>query len=164
MMSSEAIRMRTNSNLTIYNRYIVSGAEKYQRTQIGALGSFSVAWENRKASNILRTGGTISADQATIFIPFTCGINYLQPKAWQALSTKTGKWTIQEGDIVVKGLVSDEIHDLIPAVTGPPLVPAVPAFTVTILRAKYDDVLIVTSVDAMLAGSLNMRHWKVGAK
>ncbi len=146
--------MRTNADVTIYNQYIdaTTRSPKFQRTQIK-----EVAWENRKAANILRSG-MISADQATIFIPYARRLNYLGPKAWQALTTKTGKWTIQEGDIIVKGLVSDEIHE---AVVGPP---AVAAFTVTMLKAKYDDVLVVTSVDPMLSGSLSMQHWKVGAK
>lgn len=138
--------MRTNADLTIYNKYVdsVTRTEKYQRTQVKA-----VAWENRKASNTIATGGNISADQARVFIPFQRGANYAKAKAWQALSTKTSRWTLQEGDVIVKGLVSDEIG------TG---------FTVTALKAKYDDVLMISSVDTMDSGSASMRHWQVGAK
>ncbi len=144
--------MRTNATATIFNKYIDSStrSERYQRTQIGA-----VAWENRKASNLLRSGGAIAIDQATIFIPFANGTNYLKPIAW--LAAKTGKWTLQEGDIIVKGLVTDEIHEAVVS-------PASPAFTVTMLKAKYDDVLVITSVDTMDSGSLVMQHWKVGAR
>lgn len=138
--------MRTNANLTIYNKYVdsVTRAEKYQRTQIKA-----VFWENRKAANTLRTGGQIAADQARIFIPFQRGGNYVKAKAWQALSAKTNNWTLQEGDVIVKGLVTDEIG------TG---------FTVTALKAKYDDVLMISAVDTQDAGSATMQHWQVGAK
>jgi hypothetical protein len=131
--------------MTVYNKYIdpATRLEKYQR-----VGIVAVAWENRKAANVRSTGGLASADQARVFIPFACGVNFLQPKAWQALTTKTGKWTLQVGDLIVKGLVSDEIQ------TG---------FTVTALKAKYDDVLVITSVDTMDAGSPGMQHWNIGA-
>ena len=138
--------MRTNADLTVYNKYVdsVTRTEKYQRTQIK-----SVAWENRKASNTIATGGNISADQARVFIPFQRGVNYVKAKAWQALSAKTSRWTLQEGDVIVKGLVSDEIGT---------------SFTVTALKAKYDDVLVISSVDTMDSGSPSTQHWQVGAK
>ena len=137
--------MRTNANATLYNKYTdpVTRSEKYQR--VGIVG---VAWENRKAANVRSMGGLAAADQARVFIPLARGTNFLKPKAWQALTTKTGKWTLQVGDLIVKGLVSDEIQ------TG---------FTVTQLKAKYDDVLVITSVDTMDAGSPGMQHWNIGA-
>jgi hypothetical protein len=144
--------MRTNADITIYNKYISSGAEKYQRAAVVA-----VAWENRKARNVLATGGDIAANQATIYIPWARGTDYIGPKAWQALSVKTGKWTLQNGDIVVRGVIADEIHD---AVVSPPSA----AFTPTMLKAKYDDVLTISSVDTMNGGSVGMWHWQIGAK
>jgi hypothetical protein len=147
--------MRTNCDLTIYNQYLVSGVAKWQRTQITAPVGFAVLWENRKASNVIRSG-LLAADQATIYIPFARGAAYLASKAWQALTVKTGFWTLQKGDIVVRGLVTDEIHD---AVVSPPSA----AFTVTMLKAKYDDVLVISSVDFMDAGSVSLHHWKVSA-
>jgi hypothetical protein len=146
------MQMRTNTGLTIYNKYVVAGAERYQRTAI-----IAVAWENRKAANVIASGGQISVDSARIFIPFVVGANYLKPISWQALFTKTGKWTLQVGDIVVKGVVTDELHD---AVVSPPAA----AFTVTDLKAKYDDVRVISSVDTMDLGSASMQHWQVGAK
>jgi hypothetical protein len=136
--------MRTNADLTVYNRYTAAGAEAYQRTQIEA-----VAWEHRKARNSLASGGNINADSSTVYIPMARGANYLQPKEWQALVSKTGKWTLQPGDYIVKGLVTDEIT------TG---------FSVTSLKAKYNDVLMVSSVDTMDGGSANLHHWQLGAK
>lgn len=135
--------MKTNADLTIYNKYIVSGAEKWQRTLI-----VGVTWENRKAANTMRVG-LIEADQATVYIPLARGINYLTPKAWQALTVKTNKWTIQVGDYIVKELVSDEISVV---------------FTMTMLKAKYDDVLQIKTVDTMDIGSISMRHWQIGAQ
>lgn len=141
--------MRTNTGCTIFNKYVVSGAEHYQRTVLVA-----VAWENRKASNVLRSG-LLAADSAVVYIPFSLGANHLDPHAWAALTTKTGKWTLAVGDVIVKGLVTDEIHD---AVVGPP---AIPAFTMTNLKALYDDVVTIKSVDVFDMGSASLQHWKV---
>lgn len=136
--------MRINADITIFNKYIDASTrtEKFQRSQI-----LAVAWESRKASNVRATGGQMYADQATVYIPFGNGTNYLDYVVWKALTVKTGKWTLAVGDIVVKGLVADEIQ------TG---------FTMTNLKAKYADVLTITSVDTMDSGSLNMRHWRIG--
>ena len=137
--------MRTNSDVTIYNKYTdpVTRSEKYQRTQI-----FKVAWESRKAANVIKSGGYIEVDHAAIYIPWARGANYLKPVAWQALSVKTGKWTLQQGDFIVRGLISDEISD---------------AFTITALAAKYDDVFTLSSIDLMDQGSVALWHWQVGA-
>lgn len=148
--------MRTNCDITIYNRYVVSGAEKYQRVVV-----LGVAWENRKAANTLASGGKIAAYSARVFIPFARGVSYIEPKAWQALTSKTGKWTLQEDDVIVKGAVTDEI---VAASTDPITHVVTPAFTITSLKAKYDDVLTVASVDTMDTGSFSMQHWNVGLK
>ncbi|MFZ2196153.1 MAG: hypothetical protein WAV13_00360 [Thermodesulfovibrionales bacterium] len=136
--------MKTNTDMTIYNKYVVAGVETYKRTQI-----IAVQWENRKGANVLRTGGTTAADQVAVFIPWARGANYLKPKAWQALADKTGKWTLQVGDFIVKGLVADEIG---------------PGFLMSALKAKYDDVLAITSIDTMDQGSQVLWHWQLGAK
>ena len=135
--------MRTNADMTIYNKYLSSGADKWQRTQIE-----NVKFEGTKASSGL-SSGRLASNVATIYIPKDRGDNYTAPKAWQALVTKTGKWTLQDGDVIVKGLVTDEIG------TG---------FTMTQLFAKYDNVLTITSVDTMDAGSASIQHWQIGAK
>ena len=139
--------MRTNTAATLYNRYVSGGSDKYQRTAI-----IACEWENQKASAVVKSG-LLTADSAVIYIPFSIGANYLKPIAWRA--AKTGKWTLAVGDVLVKGLVLDEIHD---AVVGPP---AVPAFTLTMLKAAHDDCITIKSVDTFDMGSASMRHWKV---
>lgn len=134
--------MRTNCSMTIYNKYIVSGTETYQRTQI-----LDVEWENRKAANVIKSG-LLAADQATVFIPWARCAAHLTPKVWLALTTKTGKWTLAVGDYIVKGLVADEIAS---------------GFTMTSLKAKYDDVLQIKSVDVRDMGSISMWHFQIGA-
>lgn len=138
--------MRTNADCTIYNRYydVINKVEKWQRTVIVA-----VAWENRKEANVNAAGGNMAVNSARVFIPFTRGAAHLDPKAWLALSNKANMWTLQEGDTVVKGAVTDEISG---------------GFTISSLRAKYDNVLTITSVDTMDMGSESMHHWNVGLK
>ena len=137
--------MRNNSDITLFNKYIdaATRAEKYQRTQISG-----VLWENRKAANVIASGGNIAANQANIYIPYARGAAYQDPVTWQALVTKTGYWTLQDGDVVVRGLVSDSITT---------------SFTITDLKAKYSDTLTIRSVDTMDMGSVGMSHWQIGA-
>jgi hypothetical protein len=134
--------MLTNTDCTIFNRYVEAGEEKYQRTEIPA-----VAWENRKAANILRSG-SLAADSVSVYIPFSIVCNYMKPVAWQSMINKSGLWTLQVGDVIVKGIVKDEITD---------------AFTVSDMKSKYDDVVSIKSVDTMDNGSFSLRHWQIGA-
>ena len=137
--------MIPNTDITIYNKYIdpTTRLEKYQRTEVKF-----VVWQATKA-RAGSSNGLLASNVATVFIPFALGTQYVWPKAWLALTTKTGKWTLQEGDVIVKGIVTDEIGT---------------SFTMTALKAKYDYVVTVSSVDAMDQGSPNMQHWQVGAK
>lgn len=131
--------MLTNSNITIFNRYRVTNVDTWQQVQIS-----DVAWEQTHARSQFD-----SADLATVFIPMERGTNYLKPRVWQALTSKTGKWTLQVGDVIVKGLVSFSLSDALP---------------LGALKAAYDDVLVITSVDTRDFGIASMQHWQVGAK
>ena len=135
--------MLANTHITIYNKAIESRAEVYYRAVIRNVG-----WQATKAIAGIHSG-QLASNVATIFIPFGGNTEYLAPKAWQALIDKSTNWTLQEGDVVVRGEVADEISG---------------AFTVTSLKAKYDDVVTITSVDTMDFGSSLVRHWEVGAK
>ena len=132
--------MLTNVDCTVYNKYLVGRVDTYQRVQIS-----DVHWEQRHAVR----GDLNSPDVALVFIPFARGDNYLAPRIWQ-MSSKAGSWTLQIGDVIVKGLVSDEL------VAG--------TFTLSNLKAAYDDVLVIASVDTRDYGSSNMQHWEVTAR
>jgi hypothetical protein len=129
-----------NTDITIYNKYIASRAEAFQRTVVS-----DVVWQSQKG--ISATRFQTPTNTALILIPFERGTQYAVSTAWQL--SKTGKWTLQEGDIVVRGAVTDEIAG---------------AFTVSSLIAKYDDVVTIMTVDAMDQGSPNVQHWEVGCK
>ncbi len=132
--------MKTNCDVTLYNK--ING-ENYQRTEI-----YGVQWENRKAVNVIQSGLT-AADQAVIYIPFSSKSGYEKPKDWQGLIDKAGKWTLQNGDYIAKGIVMDEISS---------------TFTITKLKAKYDDVLAISSIDTQDYGSAALQHWQLGGK
>jgi hypothetical protein len=70
------------------------------------------------------------------------------PKTWQADSDHTG-WTLQEGDVIARGVITQEISAL---------------YTMSALRAVYEDVVTIISIDAMDQGSPNMQHWELGCK
>lgn len=135
--------MKTNTKITIFNRYIINGSETYHKTTINR-----AVWENTRAANIIKSG-MMTADSVTVFLPFSEGTNYLKPTAWNKLDAKVGKWTLQPGDILVKGEIADTIGS---------------AFTITDLNGKYDDIVRITTVDTMDNGSESMKHWRVGAK
>lgn len=134
--------MKTNADCTIFNKYVdpATRTERYQRTQI-----HKVVWENRKAANVIASGGNIAADQAAVYIPMARGADYLQPVEWLALTNKTGKWTLKAGDVIVKGLIDEDISP-------------------SALKAKYNDVLEIASVDTMDQGSPRMWHWQIGGR
>ncbi len=136
--------MRTNADITIYNRYFdkATRLDKYQRTVL-----YGVFWDEVKAVNRVQSG-LEDADKVTIIIPFavTTDKKYAPPKEFEKLEDKAGYFTLQEGDRVVKGAIDFEI-------TG----------KVSDLDKEYE-AFTITSVDTKDFGSLHMRHWEVGAK
>jgi hypothetical protein len=130
--------MITNTGVTIFNKYLDGSAEKFQRTQVS-----DVAWEDRQQVSAFQPNDTV-----LVMIPMERGANYVDPVAWKALTSKTGKWTLQPGDFIVKGMVSDEIST---------------SFTPTKLLAKYDHVAKINAVITNDNGSEPLRHWQLGA-
>lgn len=130
--------MQTNADCTIYNKYLVGRVETWQRVEIE-----DVHWEQRHAVR----GDLNSPDVALVFIPFARGDDYLAPRVWQALPLKTSSWTLQIGDVIVKGLIDDEL------VAG--------TLTLSDLKRLYDDVLVIASVDTRDFGSSSMQHWEI---
>lgn len=139
--------MKTNTPVTLYNGYYDpdTKANLYQRKVI-----LAVMWEDRKYSRVQQSGGRLADYTAMVYIPFSYNKpSYLLPKVWLALEDKSDNWTIQEGDLLVKGEVSDELSA---------------AFTPSDLRKKYDDVLAAVDIYTYDMGSYALQHWKVGAK
>lgn len=113
-----------------------------------------------QSANVAKTG-LKDADAATLFIPFsveatdaTTGApkSYITPKAYRALSSTAGYWTLESGGVsskadcfFVKGNVVSQLN-------------------YAQLREQYDDVYIVTTVDTRDFGSEDMQHWQVGGR
>lgn len=131
--------MIPNAHITIYNKYIENREEKYQRSEV-----YNVVWQSTKAISRMRE--MTAANTALILIPFSSGVPYQEPKAWQV--DREG-WTLQEGDVIVRGLVEDEIDN---------------DFTITDLRKEHENVVAIASVDAMDQGFPAVQHWEVNCK
>lgn len=107
-----------------------------------------------KRSNINKSG-LADADSATLFIPFSvdAGKQYVTPKAYAALSDKSGYWTLfDDGDecgadcYFIKGEVTDSLYPFSTA------------------RMAHDYCYQVSSVDLRDFGRESMRHWQVGGR
>lgn len=158
--------------ITIFNKKYNSHLKDdvYIRTYLSGVNV-----DLRKAVNVIKSG-LEDADSGTIIIPEevdTQNKEYIKPVQFQKLGAKslTVKqvnqlkvqevnqlkitlltaekpiWTLQNGDIIVLGLVDYDIDG---------------ENSIANLRKNYDDVYEITSVDAKLKGGLP--HWEIGVK
>lgn len=112
-----------NDTITVYNKYMASNVERWKRTVLSG-----VYW-NAVNGAVLRKTGAASADSVVVIVPRSL-LGYVKPKAWNALHDKSGAWTVQAGDMIVKGRIATEItRSAAKELSG------------------YDDVLTVTTVD-----------------
>lgn len=136
--------MKTNADITIYNKYFdkISRMDKYQRTILRG-----VFFDNKKAVNRIQSGME-NADEAMIVIPFSVVSNksYKGPIDFEKLEDKSNYFTFREGDRIVKGAINFEI-------TG----------RLSDLDKNYE-AYTITSVDTKDFGSKRMQHFEVGAK
>lgn len=86
--------------ITVYNKYTQDRVEKWQRTVLT-----NVFFDSIKGASVRRTG-VVSSDSVQIIIPFRKG--YKEPKDW--LKDKANSFTLQTGDIVIKGVCDVEIE------------------------------------------------------
>lgn len=94
-----------------------------------------VQWESRKAANQIASG-MIQANKYRVFIPTFGRVDIIE-----ALSIKAE-------DVIVEGIVTKEITS---------------SYTIKDLRAEYDDVAVIKSVDYKKFGSPQLRHLEIGA-
>lgn len=87
------------------------------------------------------------SDAFSAFIPFTAeeevGKFYMSPEAYERAEWKERLFTFKHGDIVLKGVHTEEIE-------------SEKAFVM-----KYPEAVRVQSVDTYDFGSMSMRHWEV---
>ena len=133
--------MIPNAHITIYNQYIDPETRfpKWQRAEV-----FNCVWQG--VSAISKFKEQVPADTILILIPSASGLAYQEPIAWQA--DKDSGWTLQEGDVIVRGLTEDEITD---------------DFTITDLRKSHQYVAQIASIAHRGQGRFTA-HWEVQAK
>ena len=134
--------MRTNSDITVYNKHYnkTTRLDEWFYTQIPA-----VHWHGKQAVNV-DSKGLSAASVYTVRIPASSappGKKYVMPSDYTAAdsSALAGLWTLQNGDIVARGLID----------TPDPKNIAVEHFTVTgWADNRY--------------GSESLQHWRVDGK
>ena len=134
--------MRTNSDITVYNKHYnkTTRLDEWFYTQIPA-----VHWQGKQAVNV-DSKGLSAASVYTVRIPASSappGKKYVMPSDYTAAdsSALAGLWTLQNGDIVARGLID----------TPDPKNIAVEHFTVTgWADNRY--------------GSESLQHWRVDGK
>lgn len=130
-----------NDAITIYNKYLDGTTEKWQRTVVDG-----VFWNDIRGA-VTRKTGSSSIDSVLIIIPCLAKASraFKEPKEWVALEDKSTSWTLQDGDIVIKGNVDYEIVKSTKELQG------------------YDNVRTITAVDTKSFGG-GMSHWEVSGK
>ena len=94
-----------NKTITVYNKYEDSdGLITYYRRVL-----HDCFWKETN-NKVSVSNVTLQSNNHIIRIPQSA--DYLPPAEWQALADKTGKFTLQTGDIIVKGDIAFEIDEL----------------------------------------------------
>lgn len=137
--------MLSNADITIYNCYGKgTRSESWQRTQIKG-----VEWYGGQAVTVTDSG-LQSASTYTVRIPAyrePAGKTFSMPADYKAAADPSGLWTLQNGDIIVRGLVDDDA-------TGS-----------TAITGKYADrCFTVTGWRDNRRGSAWVQHWRVDGK
>lgn len=139
--------MITNADITLYNKVYDrdAGASMYYRTVLKG-----VNWQNKTAIQPTDKG-MVSADVAEIYIPFAVETEkqFRKPKNFVQETEKTGFFTIEAGDLVIRGTVENELTS---------------AKDEERLKNAYDDVRTIAVVETNDNGSSEMQHWKVTAE
>jgi hypothetical protein len=134
--------MITNTKITLYNAYIntTTRMTDYHRTVLD-----SVHYEGIRGRTKIQSGSE-SSDSVKITIPFTVsGGTYVSPKAFALLSNKSGYYTFNEEDVIVKGEIASSV-------------------SFSNLETLYDDVVVITTIDIGDYGSEWMKHFQLLCK
>jgi hypothetical protein len=127
--------MMTNTSMTIYNRYVdpITRLDKWQRHNLNF-----VYWD--ASSGVSISKGMSQNSNVDVYIP--TNMNYMTYYTYPInfKLNPVGYWTIQNGDIIVKGNITDEITKA------------------SDLERKYNNVYTVQNVTENFYGSPNMQH------
>jgi len=136
--------MLTNADITIFNKWYnrETHLDEWKRTQISGVNWYG----GQKVA--VTDSGLQSADTYTVRIPAASapqGRKFVLPEIYAAAESDAlaGLWTLQNGDIVVRGLVADDITKTAD-VTG-----------------KYSQCFTVTGWRDNRRGSPSVQHWRI---
>jgi len=137
------------TSITLYNRVEgPSGTGRYERTVLK-----DVFWADVKQKNVLKSGLT-SADSVYIQVNYESLKGYTPPKEYYSLADKTGRFTFNAQDLIVKGEISD-------IMTGN----SNQALSTFMKQLKeYDNCVTISIVDVNLFGSPAVQHIQLGCK
>ena len=139
--------MTTNADITVFNKWYnrETRLDEWKRTQIRG-----VNWYGGQAVSVT-DNGLQSADTYIVRIPAASapqGKQFVLPENYASADSAalTGLWTLQAGDIAVRGLVADDIAKAAD-VTG-----------------KYSQCFTVTGWRDNRRGSPAVQHWRIDGK
>lgn len=125
--------------MTIYNKYLdqVTLTDKWQKHVV-----HEVLWDGMSAGKALN--GIMQTNTCKVYIPYNANYftEYLSPIDF--LADPTDHWTINIGDIIVKGTVNDDINKM------------------SDLKTLYTDVYTVNFWKDNRYGSPPMWHFELG--
>lgn len=139
--------MQPNANITVYNRWYdrETRLDTWHATKITG-----AHWHGKQAVTV-DSNGLNTADAYTVRIPLAsapAARKYAPPHEYARAGKAAvdGLWTLQAGDIIVRGLIDDVISKA------------------SDITAKYDDVIVATGVTDNRRGSPALQHWRVEGK
>ncbi|MBF1163220.1 MAG: hypothetical protein HXL89_01300 [[Eubacterium] sulci] len=139
--------MLTNADITLFNRYYDADSDEYKYARTFLRG---VNWQDSQAIDISQSAGVKSTNHTRVFIPLKVDSEektYLKPKTFKR-SDKVTNYTLDNADIVVKGIVDFDMND---ANSG--------GFKV--LMRDFDDVMKITKVVDNRYGSKLVQHFEL---
>lgn len=139
--------MLTNADITLFNRYYDADSDEYKYARTFLRG---VNWQDSQAIDISQSAGVKSMNHTRVFIPLKVDSEektYLKPKTFKR-SDKVTNYTLDNADIVVKGIVDFDMND---AHSG--------GFKA--LLRDFDDVMKITKVVDNRYGSKLVQHFEL---
>ena len=139
--------MLTNADITLFNRYYDADSDEYKYARTFLRG---VNWQDSQAIDISQSAGVKSTNHTRVFIPLKVDSEektYLKPKTFKR-SDKVTNYTLDNADIVVKGIVDFDVND---AQSG--------GFKA--LLRDFDDVMKITKVADNRYGSKLVQHFEL---
>jgi hypothetical protein len=136
----ELMAIFTDQKLTLYNGYVntTTRTQDYHKTILDW-----VYWRKTEERSKFEFGADVS-DSTEIFIPYTItGGSLVKPRVFRGLSDKTGYFTFDKEDIVVRDEVSDDL-------------------TFSELQDEYgSEFVTITSIETVDYGDDWAKYWKL---